>query len=256
MMTRVKTAAEIEAMRHGGAILATTLQTLKKQIKPGMTTQDLDDIARSELKRLGGEPAFLGYNGFPAVLCVSVNDEVVHGIPSSKRILRDGDLVGLDFGVRYKGMITDGAISVIVGKSGDSRVQELLVTTERSLDAGIAELHGGGVQTGDIGAAVQAVLEKKGYGIVQDLVGHGVGHELHEEPNIPNTGRKGKGQVLQAGMTIAIEPMATLGGPQVYIDTDQWTIKTRDGSLAAHFEHTILITETGFEVLTSSENLL
>lgn len=255
MMTKVKSAAEIEAMRHSGAILATTLQTLKKQIKPGMTTMDLDQIARQELKRLGGKPECLGYHGFPAALCVSVNNEVVHGIPSSQRILKDGDLVGLDLGVGYKGMITDSAISVIVGKSGDTRVKELLITTERSLQAGISVLHDG-VKTGDIGAAVQAVLDKKGYGIVRDLVGHGVGHNLHEEPNVPNVGRAGMGETLVAGMTIAIEPMATLGGYDVYIDDDQWTIKTRDGSWAAHFEHTVLITETGFEILTSSENLL
>lgn len=255
MMTRIKTEQEIKAMRHSGAILATTLQTLKKQIKAGMTTQDLDDIARQELERLGGKAAFLGYQGFPGVLCVSVNNEVVHGIPSTERVLKDGDLVGLDFGVRYKGMITDGAISVIVGKSGDSRVKELLTTTERSLEAGIAVLHDG-VQVGDIAEAIQTVLDKKGYGIVRDLVGHGVGDELHEEPNIPNFGKAGTGPVLQAGMTIAIEPMATLGGYTVFVDADEWTIKTRDGSWAAHFEHTVLVTETGFEILTSSENLL
>lgn len=250
MYTRKKTPQEIEAMRVSGKMLATVLAELKKRVEPGMTTKDLDHIAAEKLKELGGEPAFLGYHGFPAVLCVSVNDEVVHGIPRSDVVLQKGDLVGLDFGVRYNGMTTDAAISVIVGTTGDTKLKELVRDTEASLLAGIAEVHDG-VQIGNIGAAIQAVLDKKGYGIVRDLVGHGVGHELHEEPNIPNYGQRGKGAVLHEGMTIAIEPMATLGGHHVMVDDDDWTIRTRDGSLAAHFEHTILITEDGAEILTT-----
>lgn len=249
MYTKVKTPAEIEAMRESGRMLATVLQELKKVIAPGQTTKYLDDIAAKELKALGGIPAFLGYQGYPAVICISVNDEVVHGIPSAQRILNEGDIVGLDFGVSYNGMITDSAISVIVGTSQSKEHELLLQKTEESLRAGIKQVKAG-VRTGDIAAAVQAVLEPAGYGIVRDLVGHGVGHHVHEDPNIPNYGRKGTGERLEAGMTIAIEPMATLGGHGVTIDRDGWTIRTADHSLAAHFEHTVLITETGFEVLT------
>lgn len=249
MFTQVKTQQEIKNMRVSGKMLAMVLQTLKEQVTPGMSTKDLDTIAAKKLKELGGEPAFLGYHGFPAVLCVSVNDEVVHGIPRADTILKNGDVVGLDFGVTYDGMITDAAITVVVGTTGSTKVKELIRDTEASLLAGIEQVHGD-VPIGTIGAAIQAVLEKKRYGIVRDLVGHGVGHELHEEPNIPNYGRVGKGPLLKTGMTIAIEPMATLGGHEVMVDNDNWTIRTRDGSLAAHFEHTILITEDDAEILT------
>lgn len=230
-------------------MLAAVLSLLKAQITAGMSTQDLADLAASELKRLGGKPAFLGYQGFPSVICISVNDQVVHGIPSATRILKDGDLVGLDFGVNYKGMITDAAVSVIIGKSGDTKAKQLLTATEQALQAGIGAVKHGAT-TGDIGAAVQKVLDKGHYGIVRDLVGHGVGHDVHEDPNIPNYGKAGTGFRLQAGMTIAIEPMATLGTDRVYIDPDGWTIRTRDGSLSAHFEHTVLVTKDGAEVLT------
>lgn len=250
MYTQVKKPHEIEVMREGGRILATTLQLLKDTIAPGMTTKDVAEAAAAELKRLGGTPSTLGYHGYPDVICISVNDEVVHGIPSKKRTLAKGDIVGLDLCVTYKGMITDAAITVVVGTTGDNKVAKLLRDTEAALHEGIAAVRAG-CNVGDISAAVQAVLEPKGYGIVRDLVGHGVGHELHEEPNIPNYGRAGKGPVLQAGMTIAIEPMATLGGYEVFVEADQWTIRTRDGSLAAHFEHTVLVTEDGAEILTS-----
>lgn len=248
MMTKIKTADEIAAMRAAGRMLATVLDYLRQQIKAGQTTKELADLARVKLEELGGEPSFLGYQGFPDVICISVNDEVVHGIPG-KRLLKNGDIVGLDFGVTIKGMVTDAAITVIVGGKGDQEIQELVRDTETALLAGIETLRDG-VHVGDIGAAVQAVLNKGDYGIVRDLVGHGVGHNLHEEPNIPNYGRAGHGPVLKAGMTIAIEPMATLGGEEVVIANDQWTVQTRDGSLAAHFEHTILITEDGYEILT------
>lgn len=249
MYTKVKTLAEIEAMRESGRMLALVLAKLREIIEPGQTTKYLDEVATKELRALGGEPAFLGYQGYPAVICISVNDEVVHGIPSAQRMLRDGDIVGLDFGVKYNGMITDSAISVIVGKPQSREHEILLQKTEESLRAGIKQVKAG-VRIGDIAAAVQSVLEPAGYGIVRDLVGHGVGHLVHEDPNIPNYGNKGTGDRLQAGMTIAIEPMATLGGYGVTIDRDGWTIRTADHSLAAHFEHTILVTETGSEVLT------
>ncbi len=249
MYTKVKTPAEIAAMRESGRMLATVLAHLRTKVAPGMSTKEIANIAKVELRSLGGQPAFLGYYDFPDVICISVNNEVVHGIPGP-RIIQDGDIVSLDFGVTYKGMITDGAISVLAGISQDQKRLKLITETERSLQAGIATLQDG-VRVGDIAAAVEAVLKQGHYGIVRDLVGHGVGHELHEEPNIPNYGKAGTGPTLSAGMTIAIEPMATLGGDRVYIDaTDEWTVLTHDGSLAAHFEHTILITQDGAEILT------
>ncbi|MBA3758403.1 type I methionyl aminopeptidase [Candidatus Saccharibacteria bacterium] len=250
MLTRVKTPAEIIAMRHSGKLLATVLATLKEAIEPGMTTKDLSEIAKRELRSTGGQPAFLGQYGFTDVLCVSINDEVVHGIPSEKRIINEGDLVSMDYGVTYDGMITDSAITVAVGQEINPKALQLLKDTESSLHAGIAVLRHN-VYVGDIAAAVQSVLERGGYGIVRDLVGHGVGHELHEDPNIPNYGKSGTGQQLSKGMTIAIEPMATLGTHKIFVDDDGWTVKTRDGSKSAHFEHTVLITEKGAEILTS-----
>lgn len=249
MFTRVKTSQEIERMKKGGQILAAVLSRLEKEVKPGVTTKDLANIAAKELKKLGGQPAFLGYQGFPDVLCVSVNNEVVHGIPSRSKAIKDGDIVSLDFGVVYKGMITDGAISTIAGRA-DKKSQRLIDTTKKALDAGISAVKDGAA-IGDIAAAVQAVLDKGQYGIVRDLVGHGVGHELHEEPSIPNYGRRGQGRHLKAGMTIAIEPMATLGDYHVFIKNDGWTVETWDGSLAGHFEHTVLVTKTGAEILTA-----
>lgn len=249
MMTRVKTPAEIEAMRRAGKMLATVLDYLRHQIAADMTTKDLADLARTKLEELGGEPSFLGYQGFPDVICLSVNDEVVHGIPGD-RVLRNGDVVGMDFGVTVDGMVTDAAITVIVGGKADDRVKNLVRDTETALLTGIETLREG-VRVGDIGAAVEAVLDKGKYGIVRDLVGHGVGHQLHEDPNIPNYGRAGRGPELKAGMTVAIEPMATLGTDDVVLAADHWTIQTRDGSLSAHFEHTILITEDGYEILTT-----
>jgi methionyl aminopeptidase len=249
MITKVKTAAEIANMRVSGQILATILALLRSKVVPGMSTQDLADIAANELTRHGATGPTLGYQGYPSVLCVSLNDEVVHGIPSPERIIAEGDIVSLDFCVQYKGMITDAATSVIAGQPRTPRDKDLLRYTEASLYEGIDVLHDN-VRVGDIAAAVQKVLEKHHYGIVRDMVGHGVGHEIHEDPNIPNYGRKGTGPFLQAGMTIAIEPMATLGTERVYIADDGWTVLTNDGSWAAHFEHTVLITDDGFEILT------
>ena len=196
---------------------------------------------------MGGQPTFLGMYGFPDVICVSVNSEVVHGIPGHY-VLKDGDIVSYDFGVTYNGMITDAARSKVAGRPA-SKASHLIAGTLESLDAGIAVIKDG-VKVGDISATIQTVLDGYGFGIVRELVGHGVGHQLHEDPNIPNYGRAGTGPILKAGMTIAIEPMTTLGSHQVYTAADDWTIMTRDGSLAAHFEDTILITETGSEILT------
>jgi methionyl aminopeptidase len=249
MQTKVKTRREIEAMRESGRMLATVLQFLKPRVVAGVTTKQLADQAAIELKALGGEASFLGYQGFPDVICISVNQEVVHGIPSTAKVIQEGDIVGLDFGVTYEGMITDAAISVIAGKPKHRGDKDLLLRTEKALQAGISAVHDG-VRTGDIGSAIESYLKQFPYGIVRDLVGHGVGHHVHEDPNIPNYGRPDTGPWLKKGMTIAIEPMVTIGTDQVVVAPDGWTILTADGKWAAHFEHTVLITETGAEILT------
>jgi methionyl aminopeptidase len=253
MTTRVKTATEILAMRESGRMLGLILSKLEALVEPGVSTKDLAVVAARELKALGVSAPFLGYQGFPDVICISLNDEIVHGIPRAERIIKDGDLVSLDFGVNYRGMITDSALTVIAGKSNNTQASDLIKYTAASLEAGIAAVKDN-VRTGDIAAAVEAVLKKHRYGIVRDLVGHGVGHELHEDPNIPNYGRANTGPWLKAGMTIAIEPMATLGSEQVILKPDGWTVCTRDGSLSAHFEHTVLITNDGAEILTQRPN--
>jgi methionyl aminopeptidase len=249
MMTLIKTAKEIEAMRESGRMMAAVLALLANKVEPGISTKELANFAAKELQGLGGEPTFLGYQGFPDVLCVSVNNEVVHGIPSPKRILEDGDIVSLDFGVTYRGMITDSAVSSIAGKPRQNNHIKLVEDAEKAMHIGISQLHDQ-VRAGDIGAAIEAFLKGKRYGIVRDLVGHGVGHELHEDPNIPNYGRPDTGPYLSQGMTIAIEPMVTLGTDRVVIAPDGWTVLTLDNSWAAHFEHTVLITEDGAEILT------
>jgi len=247
MMTKIKTPQEIEKMRKSGQILASVLSEVEANLKPGITTEAINAIAAKKLKKLGGSPAFLGYYDYPAVICISVNDEVVHGIPG-KKIIKNGDVVSFDFGVNYEGMITDAARTILVGAPNKAK-SALIASTAASLDAGIEQVRAG-ARIGDISAAIQSVLDDHGYGIVRDLVGHGVGHQLHEDPNIPNYGKENSGPVIEAGMTIAIEPMATLGSYKVYTADDGWTVLTRDGSTAAHFEDTILVLEDGFEILT------
>jgi methionyl aminopeptidase len=249
MLTKIKTDNEIAAMRSGGKILSDTLTYLAKYVKPGTTTGEISKMANKKVRSQGGSPAFFGYHGFPEPICISVNDEVVHGIPRRSRVLHDGDVVSLDLGVSYKGMIVDGATTIICGKS-NPEIERLLKGTKQSLEGGTHCIRDG-VKTGDIGSEIEKTLTAFNLGIVRDLVGHGVGHEVHEDPNIPNYGRKNTGSILRAGMTIAVEPMATLGKDGVYTDVDGWTIKTKDGSLAAHFEHTILITQDGAEILTA-----
>jgi methionyl aminopeptidase len=250
MTTKVKTPAEIIAMRESGQMLAAVLKAITSQIKPGMSTLDLSRLADKELATLGGKPAFKGYQGFPEGLCVSVNEEVVHGIPYKDHIIEEGDIVSCDFGVLHKGMITDAAVSVIVGQPRDAKDLELVNVTKKAMLKGIEQIRGG-VHTGDIGAAIQRVLDGAGFGIVREFVGHGVGHEIHEEPGIANYGQKGTGFILQPGMTVAIEPMATKGHHDIYIADDGWTVKTRDHARSAHFEHTVLVTEDGYEILTA-----
>jgi methionyl aminopeptidase len=247
MYTKVKTEQEIKDLRRSGQILAEVLTYLKSKTEVGLTTKALGDLAAAEIKRLGGEAVLLGYNGFPDVICISLNEEVVHGIPGPE-IIEDGDLVSFDLCVGYNGMITDAAITVIAGESNGVK-RKLLKGTEEALMAAIQVVKDG-VKTGDIGAAAEKVMTQYGFGIVRDLVGHGVGHSVHEEPDVPNYGVAGSGKKLSAGMTIAIEPMSTLGSERVVMDRDGWTIKTYDNSLSAHFEHTILITKDSAEILT------
>lgn len=248
MMTKVKTAKELENQRISGKINATILDIVGKAITAGITTKELAEIAAKELSVMGGKPTFLGYGGFPDVICISVNNEVVHGIPSGY-VLQEGDVISYDFGVTYNGMITDAARSAIVANKSTAQTKKLVNGTLRSLDAGISVVKNG-VRVGTIAAAIEKEMTKHGFGIVRDLVGHGVGHQLHEDPNIPNYGNANTGPSLHTGMTIAIEPMSTLGSHAVYTAADGWTIVTKDNSLAAHFEDTILVTDDGAEILT------
>lgn len=251
MFTQVKTDAEIAAMRESARMLADILDQLEQTVDVGMNMLEIDEIARKEAKALGAETPFLGYGDppFPGSICISLNDEVEHGTPRDKE-LNNGDVVSLDFGIKYKGMISDSGRTLPIGDVSSKNLK-LLETTKRALYAGI-DVVKDGVKVGDISAAVEKVLKKGGYGVIRDLVGHGVGHELHEDPNIPNYGKAGRGPMLKAGMTICIEPMASLGDWRIMVDDDQWTLRMVDGSNAAHFEHTLLITESGAEILTES----
>ncbi len=247
MFNKVKTADEITAIRESGRMLATVLQLIERKIQVGMTGIDIDKLAINELKSLGGMPAFLGYGGFPNTICISVNDAVVHGIPDNKPFA-SGDVIGFDYGVIYDGMITDAARTFVVGEA-TIEIEKLVKTTQRSLDDAL-NIVANGRTIGDVSAAAQNALDAGGYGIVRDLVGHGVGHHVHEGPEIPNYGVAGTGPMMKTGMTLAIEPMATLGDYHVVLDPDGWTVRTRDGSIAAHFEDTVLVTEDSCEILT------
>ncbi len=235
-------------MRQAGRIVATLLEVLKLQVTPGMKTKELDIIAEEELKRLGAKPSFKGYRGFPGNLCVSVNDEIVHGIPG-KRILRQGDIVSFDLGAIFMGFQADAAVTVGIGEV-NSPAKELMETAEGALRAGIAAACAE-ARLGDISAAIQNYAESRGYSVVREYTGHGIGREMHEEPQIPNFGSPGLGPVLKRGMTLALEPMVNAGDWRTRLSDNQWTVLTRDGSLSAHFEHTILITDAEPEVLTS-----
>jgi methionyl aminopeptidase len=248
----IKSEREIAIMRQAGRVVATVLDILSRRVKPGMKTKELDIIAAKEIEKLGAKPSFKGYRGFPANLCVSVNDEVVHGIPG-ERVLREGDIVSLDFGAIYEGFQGDAAITVGVGEVG-VKAKELMKTTEGGLKAGIAAARAGG-RLGDISAAIQNYAESRGYSVVREYSGHGIGREMHEEPQIPNFGLPGTGPLLQKGMTIALEPMVNMGGWRTRVGDDQWTVLTADGSLSAHFEHTIAITDGEPEVLTTVEGV-
>jgi methionyl aminopeptidase len=246
---RAKTPAEIETMRAGGRLHAGILEELAKMPAPGVTPKDISARAAELIKKHKMEPVVLGYDGFPDVMCISVNDGIVHGVPSNTPI-KDGDVVKLDLTLGYKSLILDSATTVIVGKPTPD-VKRLVEGTKKALDAGIAAVKGDGTRVGNISQAVQDVLEKQyKLGVIRELVGHGIGYEIHEDPNIPNYGVSGTGPALIAGMTICIEPMAALGDWHVTTAKDGLTIAMKDGSLGAHFEHTILITQDSAEILT------
>jgi methionyl aminopeptidase len=244
----LKTAEEIARIREASLIVHDVLQEVIAAVAPGITTLEIDRIAARATAARGAQPAFLGYHGYPAVICISVNDEVVHGIPSARRALRDGDVVGLDFGVVLDGFFGDAARTVAVG-APSAQAARLMAAARDGLAAGIAAARPGG-RVGDIGAAVQALVEGRGFSVVREFVGHGIGRRLHEPPHVPNFGRAGTGEVLRPGMVLAIEPMVNAGAPEVEVLDDGWTAVTADGSLSAHFEHTVAVTEKGPEILT------
>lgn len=248
-MIQLKSSREIELMSQGGKILGETIRKLAEEVRPGMSTADLDAVAEAFIRsHEGAKPAFKGLYGFPGSICTSINDEIVHGIPSKKRVLREGDIVSIDVGVAYKGYFTDSAITVPVG-AVDAKTASLLSVTSQALEAGIAAARVGN-HIGDIGAAVQTIVENAGFSVVRDLVGHGIGVEFHEEPQVPNYGKPKRREKLVPGLTVAIEPMVNVGGPATRTLSDRWTIVTADGSRSAHFEHTIAVTENGPKVLT------
>jgi methionyl aminopeptidase len=244
-----RSASEIERMRPANRLVAQVLEALEAAVAPGVTTADLDALAERMVRDGGAVPAFKGYRGFPATLCTSVNAEVVHGIPSPKRVLTDGDIVSIDIGVKLDGFFGDSAVTVPVGQVPD-RTKELLVVTRESLERGISQVKIGG-RVSDIGHAVQAWVEAHGFSVVREFVGHGIGEQLHEEPPIPNFGSPGRGAKLAEGMVLAIEPMVAMGRPEVRVLGDRWTAVTKDGSLAAHFEHTVAVGANGPLILTA-----
>ncbi|MDD5655775.1 MAG: type I methionyl aminopeptidase [Elusimicrobia bacterium] len=248
----LKGAAELAAMRRAGSVLAQALAAVAAAVRPGLTTLELDRIAVAELARRKAEPAFLGYRGFPASLCVSVNDEIIHGIPSDGRRLSEGDLVSLDMGCRCEGFYSDAAVTVGAGALAPE-ARRLLEATRDALQAGIDAMRPGG-RLGDVSNAIQRLVEGAGFSVVREFVGHGIGRALHEEPPVPNFGKAGTGPRLVAGMVLAVEPMVNAGSWEARTLSDGWTCVTKDGSLSAHFEHTVAMTERGPEVLTRQES--
>jgi methionyl aminopeptidase len=246
-MVKLRSAEEVQKIRASAVLVAETIAQLRQWTKPGVTTAELDRKADEFIRAGGGRPCFLGYMGYPASICISVNEEVVHGIPGS-RVIRDGDIVGVDVGVVMDGYNGDAAVTFAVGEVPEP-VRRLLKVTEESLLAGIDAFQPGN-RLGDVGYAIQSLAEGHGYGVVRSLVGHGIGEKLHEDPQVPNYGKPGSGQKLRPGMVCAIEPMITMGGWEVETLADQWTIVTKDRSLAAHFEHTVALWEDGPEILS------
>lgn len=246
-MISIKSEREIELMRHAGHINYLTHEEIKKHIKVGVTTKELDTIAYNFIKKNDCIPSFLNYEGYPASICTSINDEIVHGIPGNTKI-KNGDIISIDVGVGYHGYHSDAARTYVVGDV-KQEVKDLVANTEKSLYNGLSVIKEG-ARIGDIGYAVSEIAKEHGYGVVRELVGHGVGTSVHEDPDVPNYGKKGTGMVLKSGMVIAVEPMLNLGSRHVYLCDDEWTIKTDDEKPSAHFEHTVLVTKDGYEILT------
>jgi len=247
-MVNIKTKDEISIMKEGGKVLGEILNKLADAVKPGMTTNNLEELTHELVLSYGVKSSFLGFDGYPNMLCTSLNDEVVHGLPSD-RVLKEGDVLKIDMGVLYKGFHTDSAITVLVGNKGDAIKRSLIQTTKESLEIGISKARVGNT-LGDIGSAVQKYVEDRGFNVVRDLVGHGIGRELHEPPQVLNYGKAGTGEELVSGMVIAIEPMVVTGKWGIKNGKDGYAFVTKDGGLAAHFEHTIVITDTGPSVIT------
>ncbi len=241
---------ELAKLRQSGRIAAEVLATVMAAVKPGVTTKQLNDIAAAAIQAAGATASFLGFQEYPASLCVSINDEIVHGIPSEKRVIRDGDVVGLDVGVEYEGLFSDHAATVAVGRV-DPLTLRLLADTKQALAVGLRAVKAGAT-VGDVSAAIEEFLKPKGYGIVTQLTGHGLGYAVHEPPAVPNVGPAGAGQKLTTGLVLAIEPMVTLGRPEVETAGDGWTVVTRDHAPAAHFEHTVIVTDRGCEIVTQA----
>jgi len=244
-----KSRSEIEKMRASGRIVRQVLETVRQQVAPGVSTMDLERTAEKKVKDLGAKPAFKGYYDYPCVLCTSVNQEIVHGIPSEKRVLRGGDIVSVDCGVVLDGYYSDAAITVPVGDELSPELKKLLEVTEASLYRGIQQVLIGNA-VGDVGAAVQECVEAAGFSVVRQFVGHGIGTQLHEEPQVPNFGNRGQGPKLREGMVLAIEPMVNIGKPGTKLLNDKWTAVTEDGSYSAHFEHCVAVTKDGPLILT------
>lgn len=248
---RAKTPEEIDIMREGGRKLAQILNKLSLKVQPGINGVEISDLALQEVKSAGMQPILIGFQGYSNVMCISVNDAVVHGVPNDTPF-KQGDVVKLDLTLGYKSLVVDSAVTVVAGQEEPpGEVKRLIAGTKQALEAGIDAISGDGTRVGDISSAVEGVLNKNKLGVIRDLVGHGVGYGIHEDPNIPNYGVAGRGPALMSGMTIAIEPMASLGDWEIDISKDGWTVLMRDKSLSAHFEHTVLITDKGAEILTT-----
>jgi len=248
-MIILKSVDEVAKMRVAGSIVAETIDTVLAAVRPGVSTADLDAVAEAFIRERKATPSFKGYRGFPASICASLNEEVVHGIPSPKRILKEGDVLSLDFGAIWDGYHADSAVTVFVGEPPSAEAEKLVRVTEEALEAGVSQIRAGG-RLSDVSHAVQQVVEGAGFSVVREYVGHGIGRNLHEDPQIPNYGLPGRGPELRSGLVVAVEPMVTMGDWRTRVLADDWTVVTADGSLAAHFEHTIAVTEGGHEVLT------
>ena len=247
-MIQLKNSAQLSAMIEAGRITGEALLAAREHVREGVSTKELDTVIRNYIEKCGAKPSFLGYAGFPASACISVNDEVIHGIPSKKRILREGDIVKIDVGAFYKGFHGDSARTIAVGNAGEEALKLIRVTRE-SFFAGVAAVRTGN-RIGDVGSSIQSCVESAGFSVVKRYIGHGIGHELHESPDVPNFGTQGRGVRLCAGMTLAIEPMVNVGSEEVYEMPDGWTVKTKDGSLSAHYENTVALTSEGVIITT------